>query len=89
MNKITIFENPEFGKIRTADIDDQIYFCGSDVAKALGYSNTRDALSKHCKGVVDLLTPSNGGNQGPREGVAKRDGVSLTTNQQVSKGGRQ
>lgn len=63
MNEITIFENPEFGKIRTADIDDQIYFCGSDVASALGYAYTADAIRTHCKGVVDLSTPSNGGNQ--------------------------
>ena len=63
MNEITIFENPEFGKIRTADINGQIYFCGSDVASALGYTYTADAIRVHCKGVVDLSTPSNGGDQ--------------------------
>ena len=54
MNKITIFENPEFGKIRTADINDQIYFCGSDAAPALEYSNTRNEL-----GIDKSTTPSN------------------------------
>lgn len=28
------------------------YFAGTDVAKALGYSNPRDAIARHCKGVV-------------------------------------
>ena len=49
MNDLQIFENPEFGSIRTIEKDNKIYFCGSDVAKALGYSNAPDAISKHCK----------------------------------------
>lgn len=35
--------------MRTIVADDKVLFCGSDVAKALGYSNTRDALGKYCK----------------------------------------
>ncbi|MBO1737042.1 Bro-N domain-containing protein, partial [Barnesiella sp. GGCC_0306] len=31
----------------------QILFCGKDVATALGYANTKDALARHCKGVVN------------------------------------
>lgn len=46
-NNIQIFENSEFGKIRTLQINNQPYFVGKDVAIALGYSNTRDALSRH------------------------------------------
>lgn len=49
MNELQIFNNEEFGEIRTVEKDGKILFCGSDVAKALGYSNTRDALGKHCK----------------------------------------
>lgn len=52
MNEIKIFENPEFGSIRTIIVNGKIYFAGVDVARALGYSNTRDAISRHCKGVV-------------------------------------
>lgn len=52
MNEIKIFNNPEFGDVRTLEIDDKPYFCASDVASMLGYSNTRDAISRHCKGVV-------------------------------------
>lgn len=46
-NEIRIFENAQFGKVRTLLIDGQPWFVGKDVGKALGYSNTRDALSKH------------------------------------------
>lgn len=49
---ISIFSNPEFGSVRTVELNGKIYFCGSDVAKALGYSNPRDAILRHCKGVV-------------------------------------
>ena len=54
MNKISIFEHPQFGRIRTVEIDGKIWFCASDVATALGYSNPRDAVVRHCKpmGVV-------------------------------------
>lgn len=52
MNEIKIFNNPEFGDVRTMEIDNKPYFNASDVASVLGYSNTRDAISRHCKGVV-------------------------------------
>lgn len=47
MNELKIFENKEFGQIRTIEIDDEPWFVGKDVAEVLGYSNTKDALSKH------------------------------------------
>ena len=46
-NELTVFTNPEFGKIRTLVINDEVWFVGKDVATALGYSNTKDALAKH------------------------------------------
>lgn len=52
MNDIQIFNNPEFGEVRTVRDGDTILFCGADVAKALGYANSRKALSDHCKGDV-------------------------------------
>lgn len=60
MNKVSIFEHPEFGRIRTLEIDGKIWFCASDVAAALGYSNPRDAVVRHCKpmGVVVYDTPT-------------------------------
>ena len=46
-SKIQIFKNEVFGEIRTCQVNNQIMFVGKDVATALGYSNIRDALSKH------------------------------------------
>lgn len=53
MNDIQRFTSNEFGTIRTVEQDGKVLFCGKDVATALGYSNTKDALAKHCKGVAN------------------------------------
>ena len=37
MNELKIFQNPEFGAVRTIIIDDEVWFVGNDVARALGY----------------------------------------------------
>lgn len=65
MNDIQIFDNPEFGSVRTTEIDNEILFCGTDIAKALGYSNPSKALSDHCKekGITKRYTPTAGGEQ--------------------------
>lgn len=47
MNEIQIFNSPEFGQVRTLVIDNEPWFVGKDVAEALGYKNTKDALAKH------------------------------------------
>lgn len=47
MNELRIFTNSEFGKMRSIQIDGEPWFVGKDVAAALGYENTRDALAKH------------------------------------------
>ena len=47
MNSLKIFENPEFGLIRTLELNGEPWFVGKDVAEVLGYKNTRDALIKH------------------------------------------
>ena len=47
MNEMQIFQNAEFGSVRTADINGIPYFVGKDVAEILGYSNTRKALLDH------------------------------------------
>lgn len=54
-SKIEVFNNAEFGVVRTIrTTDGKVLFYGADIAKALGYSNARDALLRHCKrdGVV-------------------------------------
>lgn len=47
MNDLKIFENKEFGEIRTVIENGEPWFVGVDIATALGYSNTRDAIAKH------------------------------------------
>ena len=47
MQQVMLFENKEFGEIRTLMIDGQPYFVGKDVAEILGYSNTKDAIIVH------------------------------------------
>ena len=48
-NVIKIFENEEFGSVRTFEEQGKVLFCGSDVAKALGYSKPNNAISAHCR----------------------------------------
>lgn len=48
MNDITIFNNPEFGDVRTIMIDGEPWFCGKDVAGNLGYVNEKNAVKRHC-----------------------------------------
>lgn len=47
MEEIKIFENTEFGKVRTISIGGEPWLVGKDVAEILGYTNTRDALARH------------------------------------------
>lgn len=49
MNELQIFNSPEFGDIRTVEIDGKPYFVGADVAKALGYAKPNNAVSTHCR----------------------------------------
>lgn len=51
-NGLQIFENAEFGKIRTLEEGGKVLFCGRDVAKALKYKDTAKAIKQHCRGWV-------------------------------------
>lgn len=52
MEEIRVFNDPQFGDIRTAKIDGKDYFCGNDVASALCYSSPKNAVTRHCKGAL-------------------------------------
>ena len=65
-----VFQNEEFGSVRTLTIDNEPWFVGKDVAQALGYSNPRDAMAKH----VD---------REDKNTVAIRDGTSGNPNQVI------
>ena len=67
-HNMQIFENEQFGKIRTVEIDGSVWFVGKDAAKSLGYSNTRKALSDH----VD--------DEDKRDGVTIRDPIGRLQN---------
>ena len=66
MNNLKIFENAEFGQVRTVMLNNEVYFVGSDVAKALGYSEPRKAVSRHVEeddGIKHPITDSLGRTQ--------------------------
>lgn len=47
MNELMIFKSNEFGDVRTVVIDNEVWFVGKDVSKALGYANAKNAVPKH------------------------------------------
>lgn len=53
-SEIMVYEHPLFGKVRMFIKNEKAWFCGMDIATSLQYSNTRDAIARHCKsqGVV-------------------------------------
>lgn len=66
MNEIKIFNNPQFGEIRTATNESgEPLFVASDICDALGYSNSRKAIGDHVdqEDVTKRDTPTNGGIQ--------------------------
>lgn len=48
MSNIQVFDNPEFGAVRTLEEGGVVLFCATDTAKVLGYAKPQDAISKHC-----------------------------------------
>ena len=66
MSNIEVFENKEFGKVRTVVINGEPWFVGKDVAEILGYGNPRQGIASHVdvddKDVQKMDTPS--GKQG-------------------------
>ncbi len=58
-------EEQQLSEVRTVEIDGEIWFVASDVAKTLGYKRPSDAIRQHCKpkGTVKYRIPSDGGEQ--------------------------
>ncbi len=48
MLELQVFNNPEFGAVRTAGTPDEPIFCASDICRALGYTNSPKAVRDHC-----------------------------------------
>ena len=70
-NELQIFENKQFGQMRTITENGNTLFCATDVARMLGYSNPHDAIARHCRGVVK------------REGVSKTTNQHGVTTEQI------
>jgi prophage antirepressor-like protein len=62
-NEMEIFKSEEFGSVRIIQDGDKYLFCGSDVAKALGYVRPNEAVTAHAKGTVKRRTLTKGGEQ--------------------------
>lgn len=61
MNRLQVVSNEVFGQLQVMELDGKVYFPATDCAKMLGYSNTKDAIKRHCRWVVkhDLPHPQN------------------------------
>ena len=57
----TVFKHPEFGELRTVEIDGVVWFVGKDVAEALGYSKSRNAIAAHVDEEDKTHAPIQGG----------------------------
>lgn len=70
-----VFNNPEFGKVRTIVINSEPWFIGKDIADALGYSNTRDAIAKHVDNDDKNTVVIRDGKGNPNQTVINESGV--------------
>lgn len=57
MNELQVFTNKEFGSVRMTEVDGKPYFCGTDVARALGYGEPHKAVARHCNNDGMKRTP--------------------------------
>lgn len=83
MNKLQVFNNPEFGEIRTLEIDGKPYCVGSDVAKALGYARPNDAVTAHCRGTVKRRIADSSGRRQMMNCVSEGDLYRLIVHSQL------
>lgn len=63
MNELVkVFDNEQFGQIRTIVVDGKVWFVASDIAKALAYTNTSKAINSHCRCITKRYIPHPQGN---------------------------
>ena len=77
MNKMQIFNNPEFGKLRMVDMDGQPWLVGRDVAEALGYAKPENALATHVddEDKTTTLIQGNGSNYKSKITIINESGL--------------
>lgn len=57
MNELQVFKNEKFGTVRTIAENGRTLFCAKDIANALGYKDTTNAIKQHCRWVVKRHLP--------------------------------
>lgn len=57
MTELQVFKNEEFGEVRTIEENGKVLFCGSDVAKSLGYTKPQKAIADHCRCALKRSIP--------------------------------
>lgn len=67
MNDLTTFSNPEFGQVRTVEINGTPWLVGKDVALALGYAKPQNAISRHVDAEDQKVAPIQGTPGGEQE----------------------
>ena len=67
MNDLTTFSNPEFGQVRTVEINGTPWLVGKDVAVALGYAKPQNAISRHVDAEDQKVAPIQGTPGGEQE----------------------
>ena len=75
MNELQIFKNPDFGQVRVVNINGEAWLVGKDVAETLGYSNTRDAISKHVDDEDKNTVAIHDGKGNPNQVVINESGL--------------
>ena len=77
MNELQIFQNPEFGEVRTVSIDGEPWFVGKDVADILGYSTSRDAFARHVddEDKTSVVIPDTGSNYKSKATLINESGL--------------
>lgn len=77
MDELKVFNSPDFGQVRTVTIDGEPWFVGKDVADALGYSNSRDALARHVddEDKTSVVIPDTGSNYKSKATLINESGL--------------
>lgn len=83
MNNLQVFKNEQFGEVRTIEENGKILFCGSDCAKALGYSRANDAVSAHCRYTVKRRIATKQGNMSEMSFIPEGDLYRLITHSKL------
>lgn len=85
MNELKVFNNPEFGSIRTTEADGKILFAANDIAKALGYTNPSKATNDHCKNPIMRWGNDSLGRQQELKYIPEGDVYRLITHSKLPK----